>query len=121
MYLADARSSKAKVPSSALVAVATCLPEESRSSSVTPGSPSSPFSTFPGLPPPGLKSLQTTPVMPSGFAGGLTACLAPSGTSSGEIADSPSTATWPGSSGVFNVSVPPGLPMSCGVEGCAVG
>ena len=83
VYVPAASSSKAKVPSSALVVVATCLPEESRSSSVTPGSPSSPFSTFPALPPPGLKSLQTTPVMPSGFAGGLTACFAPSGTSSG--------------------------------------
>ena len=109
------------MPSSALVAVATCLPEESRSSSVTPGRPSSPCSTFPVLPPPGLKSLQTTPVMPSGLAGGFTACLAPSGTSSGEIADRPSTATLPGSSGVFSVSVLPGLPTSCGVDGSAEG
>ena len=37
-----------------------------RSSTVTPGSPSSPFSTLPCTPPPGLKSRQTTPVIPPG-------------------------------------------------------
>ncbi len=61
----------AKVPSSASGRRRDLLAGGSRSSSVTPGSPSSPCSTIPGLPPPGLKSRQTTPVMPSGFAGGV--------------------------------------------------
>src|SRR5689334_17789770 len=50
-------------PWSSVLADATFLPVESFSSTVTPGSPFSPGSTFPGVPPPGLKSRHTVPVM----------------------------------------------------------
>ena len=54
---------KRNEPSVPVFADWTVLPDESFSSTVTPGRPSSPFSTLPGMPPPGLKSRQTTPSM----------------------------------------------------------
>ena len=64
LYSPGSTPSNAKVPSSAVVVVPTLLPAASISSTVTPGSPSSSCSTLPGVPPPGLKSRQTTPVIP---------------------------------------------------------
>src|SRR5690348_1223087 len=71
---------KVNVPSSAAVAPCTFAPRESKRFSFTPGRPSSPFSTLPGVPPPGEKSRQTTPEIAPCFAGGVTACFAPDGT-----------------------------------------
>ena len=59
--------------------LAICPPPGSFSSTVTPGRPSSPCSTTPGLPPPGLKSRHTTPVIAPAAAGGARACTAPLG------------------------------------------
>src|SRR5262249_27163323 len=77
------------VPSSAVLTELTFLPVESFSSTVTPGRPFSPGSTLPGVPPPGLKSRHTVPVMPLLEGLAATACLAPVGTSSGGIAVRP--------------------------------
>src|SRR6476660_8653822 len=79
---------------------------------LTPGSPSSPFSTTPGLPPPGLKSRQTTPLICPDCEAGVTACFAPPGTSCGAMPVSPSSATPPGCRGVLSRSPPP-----CGCSG----
>ena len=73
-------------------------------STVTPGSPTSPLSTSPGVPPPGLKSRQTTPVMPPCSGSGWTAWTASAGTSPARIAVSPSRATSPGSATSSSVS-----------------
>ena len=109
------------MPSAAVSVLATTEPPDcSRSSTVTPGSPSSSSSTSPGVPPPGLKSRQTTPVMPPASASGTTACSAPSGTSDERIAVSPSCATAPGSSGSFSTSPPSGPPVSDSVDGRAL-
>src|SRR5699024_9048524 len=67
-------SSKVNVPSSSAVVVCTFFPDESNRSTVTPGNPSSPFSTFPAVPPPGEKSRQTTPVIAPCFDCGAAAC-----------------------------------------------
>src|ERR1700756_5291607 len=61
-------------PSAAVFVDCTVFPDASCSWTVTPGSPSSPFSTTPGLPPPGLKSRQTVPTMSLDFVAGSTAC-----------------------------------------------
>ena len=63
---------------------------------MTPGNPSSPGSTSPAVPPPGLKSLQTTPVIPPWSGSGFTAWTASSGISGTLIAVRPSSATPPG-------------------------
>ena len=81
---------------------------------VTPGSPSSPSSTTPASPPPGLKSLHTTPVMPPWSASGRTACSASSGISEGRIAVRPSSATPPGSTGSRGRSLPRASPRGFG-------
>ena len=96
-------------------------PSALRSSTVTSGIPSSPCSTLPALPPPGLKSRHTTPEIAPGAAGGARACTAPSGTSLGGIAVSPSSATPPGSTGRFSLIPVSALPVSAGLEGCASG
>ena len=62
-YVPGEMTPKSTLPSSAEAAVFTTWLFASRSCTVTPGRPSSPFSTFPGTPPPGLKSRQTTPSM----------------------------------------------------------
>src|SRR5438105_12176960 len=105
-YVPAATFENVNVPSAALVADWTVWPLASRSCTVTPGSPSSPFSTLPGTPPPGLKSRQTTPTTSPAFGAGDTACFALLGTSAGGIAVSPSRATPPGASGVLSTSVP---------------
>ena len=111
------------MPSSAVFVVldAACR-AASRSSTVTPGSPSSPCSTLPGLPPPGLKSLQTTPVIPPARACGSTACSAPVGTSLRRDRRSARAApTSPGWSGVFSTSPPVGAARELRrVDGCAL-
>src|SRR5437899_10839511 len=63
LYVPDFTSLNWKLPSAAVDVEPTFLPAASRRTTVTPGNPSSPFSTFPGVPPPGLKSRQTTPVI----------------------------------------------------------
>ena len=78
------------------------LPEESRSSTVTFGRPTSPFSSLPGVPPPGLKSRQTTPVIAPAVGAGCLACTEPAGTWSGGIPVSGSRATEPGRTGVLS-------------------
>src|SRR5436190_12828672 len=113
--------SKTKVPVSAVVVDSTVFPPESRSSTVTPGSPSSDCSTTPDFPPPGLKSLQTTPVMPPDFGCGTTACFALLGTVSGEIPVRPSRATLPGWRVVCSTKPFCGDPVRFDVEGCASG
>src|SRR4051812_30820816 len=81
--------SKVNDPSSPVVVVCAVLPDESISLTRTPGIPSSPCSAFPGVPPPGLKSRQTTPVIEPGFGFGVATCFADDGTSVGGIAVSP--------------------------------
>ena len=77
-----------------------------------------PASTSPGVPPPGLKSRQTTPVMPPCSGSGRTACSAPSGTSSARIAVSPSGATSPGCERLLRASSPPcARPVRSSVDG----
>ncbi len=107
------------MPSGLEVADLTVLPAAVRSWTVTPGNPSSPFSTTPALPPPGLKSRQTTPTISPGFGSGLTAWTAPLGTALGAIPVSPSSATPPGRSGVFSTRFPCGVVCSAGVDGNA--
>src|SRR2546421_11917994 len=87
--------SKVNDPSSPVVAVCAVFPEESISLTWTPGIPSSPCSAFPGVPPPGLKSRQTTPVIDPGFGCGIATCLADDGTSVGGMAVRPSSAVPP--------------------------
>src|SRR6476620_11563517 len=62
-----------KSPLSAVFADPTLRPRASLITTVTPGRPSSPCSTTPVLPPPGLKSRQTTPAIPFDGACGCTA------------------------------------------------
>src|SRR4029077_7701908 len=85
------------------------------------GNPSSCDSTFPGTPPPGLKSRQTTPAISSLLGVGTTACLAAEGTASGGIAVSARSATPPGDSGFFRTRPDFGVPVSAAVEGTASG
>src|SRR5215204_3326539 len=105
-YWPDGTPSNLNVPSSPLSAVSTVLPFVSRSSSFTPGRPSSPCSTSPGFPPPGLKSRQTTPAIPPLTGWGCAACFASAGTSSGGIAVTPSKAVPPTLTGFAVPSVP---------------
>ncbi len=72
-YEPDSTSSKANVPSASVCVVSVDPPASLRSSTVMPGSPSSPSSSCPDVPPPGLKSRQTTPVIPPESASGTTA------------------------------------------------
>src|SRR3569833_598135 len=111
--------SKEKLPSSPVVAVCTCLPLEPSSATFAPGMPSSLFSTLPGVPPPGEKSRQTTPVIEPAFDAGSTACFALAGTASGGMPVSPRSATPPAASGF--VSVKPRLvePVITADDGCA--
>src|ERR1700712_4560781 len=87
--------SKVNVPSSLVEVDCTLFPLWSNRLTLTPGSPSSCDSTLPGVPPPGLKSRQTTPVTAPGFGAGAAACFADDGTSVGGIAVSPSSAVPP--------------------------
>ena len=111
---------KSNVPSGFVFADWTTLPAESCSCTVTPGSPSSPFSTTPDLPPPGLKSRQTTPSTSPGFGAGFTAWTALFGTWLGAMAVRPISATPPGWSGVFRMR-PPLADTRFGVDGRALG
>ena len=112
-------SSKANVPSASVVVNATSPPSAFLSSTVTPGRPTSSGSTSPGVPPPGLKSLQTTPLMPPWSGSGRTAWTASSGTSSPEIRVSPSEATLPASTGSASSIPPSASPTSASVDGAA--
>src|SRR5258708_13476807 len=95
LYPAPETLSEVNVPSSGVDGVCTLLPLESNRLTFTPGSPSSCDSTLPGVPPPGLKSRQTTPVIAPLFGAGTTACFADAGTSVGGIAVRPSSALPP--------------------------
>ena len=114
-----ATTPKSNDPSSAAAAVFTTLSSALRSWTVTPGSPTSPFSTLPGIPPPGLKSRQTTPAMCPGAVFGSTACAAAVGTWSGGIPVSPRSATPPGWSGVFSTIPVCAVPVTLAVDGNA--
>src|SRR5581483_480903 len=106
--------------SSADVVLCTTFPVvASRSCTDTPGSPSSCFSTTPGLPPPGLKSRQTVPTTAPDLAAGVTACFALPGTWSGGMPVSPRSATPPGWRGVFRTSPPP-FDCRAGTDGKAL-
>src|SRR5262245_2504226 len=107
------------VPSPAVVADPTDFPEASLIVTFTPGSPSSPCSTRPGVPPPGLKSRQTTPLTAPGARFGRTACFAPEGTSPGGIPTRPMGATPPAGTGRARVSPRDAEPTSPGLEGRA--
>ena len=110
---------KTKLPFGAVVVVPIVLPEESRSWTVTFGSPSSPRSSLPGVPPPGLKSRQTTPVTAPSFGAGCLAWTEPAGTWSGGIPVSGSSATDPGRTGVLSTIPVCGVPVSLFPEGKA--
>ena len=69
------RSSNANVPSGSVVVSDDALAAVVSKLHGHPGSPSSPCSSLPGVPPPGLKSLQTTPVIPPASASGTTSLL----------------------------------------------
>ena len=119
-YSPSRTRSKANVPSAAVVVVCSLPPSARRSSTVTPSSPTSSVSTSPGVPPPGLKSRQTTPVMPPWNGSGSTASTASSGMSGARIAVRPSSATSPGSSGVSSVKPLSVEPVTSSVDGRAV-
>ena len=119
-YSPSSTRSKAKVPSSPVVAESTLSPSALRRSTVTSASPTSSLSTSPGVPPPGLKSLQTTPVIPPCSASGSTASTASSGMSVARTAVSPSSATSPGSSGSSSVKPLSVDPVRSSVDGRAV-
>src|ERR1700709_444959 len=87
--------SKVNVPSSLVEVDWTLFPLWSNRLTFTPGIPSSGDSPLPGVPPPGLKSRQTTPVIAPAFVAGTTACFAAEGTSVGGIAVRPSSAVPP--------------------------
>src|SRR3954447_21976925 len=106
-------------PWSSVLADPTFLPVESFSSTVTPDRPFSPGSTLPGVPPPGLKSRHTVPLMPLESDLAATASFAPDGTSSGGIAVRPIRATEPLRSGVLSVIPVCGSPMTVTVDGTA--
>src|SRR3954453_18851597 len=113
-------SSNVNEPSSPVEALWTLLPPASIRLTLTPGSPSSCGSTFPGPAPPGLKSRQTTPVIAPGFGCGVAACFAPDGTSSGGIAVRPRRAVPPAGIGLCRVYPLCGVPVRFAVDGDAV-
>src|SRR6266404_8300616 len=88
--------SKMNEPSSFDVAELTDLPDKSFSCIFTFGKPSSPVSSLPGVPPPGLKSRQTTPPTCDELTVGAAACFAAFGTASGVIPVSGTSAAPPG-------------------------
>ena len=89
-------------------------PSAPRSSTVTPARPTSPLSTSPGVPPPGLKSRQTTPVIPPCSGSGWTAARRVLGHSRApRIAVRPSSAESPGLDRVLERRSPAsGVPVS---------
>src|SRR5207253_6086825 len=112
---------KSMVPSGFVDSDWTVFPAVLRNCTVTPGRPTSRFSTTPGLPPPGLKSRQTTPTMSPVFGGGSTACTPFFGTASGAIPVRPRRARPPGARGVFRTRLPFGELRMFGVDGNAFG
>src|SRR3954451_9711861 len=81
-YVPGFTSLNSKPPSAPVEVDCTVLPPL-RNCTDTPGRLSSPCSTLPATPPPGLKSRHTAPVISPGFAAGCAACFAPFGTASG--------------------------------------
>src|SRR6478609_5079735 len=106
-------------PFASVLVDCTLLPDESSRSTLAPGMPSSPCSTLPGVPPPGLKSRQTTPVTERAFGVGGTACWASAGTSEGGIAVRPIFAVSPAWSGRRNTNPRCGVPVSRGLDAFA--
>ena len=94
-------------------------PDVDFSSTVTPGSPSSPGSTLPCTPPPGLKSRQTVPVIAPGFLAGTMACLEPLGICVGGMPVSASNAVSPGRRGDLRTMPVDDVPVTLGPEGSA--
>src|SRR3954452_21148872 len=117
-YLPEPTSSNVNEPSSPVVADSV-FPSEPFSSTCAPGIPSSSGSTLPGLPPPGLKSRQTTPVISELLARGTFACFADAGRSSGGMPVSPISADWPACRGVLSVKPLDFEPVTVGVDDCA--
>ena len=71
------------------------------------------------MPPPGLKSRQTTPLIPPWSGSGLTAWTASSGISLALTPVRPSEATSPGLIGFSSVRPPAGVPVRSSVDGFA--
>jgi hypothetical protein len=115
-YEPSSRSSNANVPSASVVPSATVAPDSSRTSTVTPGRPSSSDSTTPVSPPPGLKSRHTTPVIPPWSGSGRIACTASSGTSEALIAVRPRSATPPDATGSARTNPLSDVPSRPSVE-----
>src|SRR5579862_1441575 len=118
LYVPEETFEKINEPSDFDFVDCTTFPAAFSSCTVTPPSPSSPFSTTPGLPPPGLKSRHTVPTISPSFDGGVTACTELFGTWSGGMPVTPRSATPPGRSGVFRI-IPPPFGTSAGVDGSA--
>ncbi len=118
MYLPEPTPSNVNEPSSPVVADSV-LPSDPFSSTFAPGIPSSRGSTFPGFPPPGLKSRHTTPVISELVARGTFACFAFAGRSSGGMPVSPMSADCPPFRGVVSVKPLDFEPVTFAAEGCA--
>src|SRR3954463_6736594 len=102
VYLPAPTSSKVKEPPSPVV-TDSVFPSDPLSSTFAPGMPSSSGSTFPGLPPPGLKSRPTTPGTPGLRARGASPGFGGAGRSSGGMPGSPISPDWPACTGVLSV------------------
>src|SRR3954470_9858075 len=118
VYLPESTSSNVNEPSSPVVSDSV-FPSEPLSSTLAPGMPSSSGSTFPGFPPPGLKSRQTTPVISELLARGTFACFAFAGRSSGGMPVSPISADCPAWIGVLSVKPLDFEPVTVAEDGCA--
>src|SRR3954466_3925699 len=118
VYLPAPTLSNVNDPSSPVVDDSV-FPSEPFSTTFAPGMPGASGSPLPALPPPGLKSRQTTPVISELLACGAFACFAFAGRSSGGMPVSPISADWPACSGVLRVKPLDFEPVTVAVEGCA--
>src|SRR3954447_757729 len=118
VYLPEPTSSNVNEPSSPVVDDSV-FPSEPFSTTFAPGMPSSSGSTLPALPPPGLKSRQTTPVISELLARGTFACFAFAGRSSGGMPVSPISADRPAWIGVLSVKPLDFEPVTVAEDGCA--
>jgi hypothetical protein len=117
-YSPASTSSNANVPSSPVVVVSTCLAVRVEQLDGHAGEAELPGSTSPGVPPPGLKSRQTTPVDPALQRLGFDRLHRVAGTSLG---GSPSGrgATCRRLQRRLQRRSPFGVPVIVGVDGCA--
>src|SRR5580765_5347050 len=119
LYVPAFRPVNAKPPSSEVFVEPIVLPEESRRTTVTLGRPTSPFSSLPAVPPPGLKSRQTAPVIAPAFGAGCFAWTEPAGTWSGGMPVSGNNATDPGRTDVLSTIPVCGVPVTFVPDGNA--